>query len=190
MSTTLTIRPIEKYDIDQVLDADRWWNSVELADSDFGTVVCHNPWSMSREALLQMIETQGTYTAVVTAPVEDEARPEDDTDWVVAAFSLEKEMDGVDLLWFAIHPAVPVAEVFQMLLDYLIERADRSRKRKRVTVRLRDRDEARIRGLLPLLQANKFKVTLEPNYFPGLIDAWKCEYESKVVREEGDVLSA
>lgn len=184
-----TIRWVEKYDIEQVMEAERLWNTVEMADQDFGLVTLLNPWTMSREAFMDMLSSQGTYTAVVTVPVEDSECPEEDTDWVVGVFTWEKEVNGWSLLWFAICPFAPIEEITNIILDELKQRADRSVSRKRVTFYLRDRDEARIRGLLPLFKLAGFSVKLAPNYFEGLIDGWKCEYESQVIREGGGAVS-
>jgi len=192
----MVIRPIEKWDLPELVEAEQLSNEQAVDDPDFGIINYMNPWTMTEDDIKEFIgrrkdEKQGTWdtrTYAVDIPVEsmDDNGLQETIAWTCAGFCFEKLLDGFEMSWVVLHPLSPVTDIVETIANFMKAMADRSDQRKKVVVYVRDRDEAGLRQILPVWKAAGFAIKLVPNYFEGNIDAWKCVYESTTFVEKQD----
>lgn len=193
MTTKLTIRNINRDDLDAVEEIDRFWNTVEVDDDDFGKVVTENPWYLTKNEVVDIVRqrsdkesvTYDTRTFVVDMEIETYPhkglKTTEKIPWACASYCYEKRPDSFEIVYLSIHPDSPMGEVLDRILFAMMSLVERSDIRDYFRIVLRDRDEARIRFLIPKLQEIGCKVRLLPNHFKeDMIDGWECVWTCPV----------
>lgn len=191
MTAKLTIRNIERDDLEAVEEIDRFWNTVEVNDEDFGKVITENPWYLTKDDVVDIVRQRSdkekslydTRTFVVDMEIETFPHKGQKTiekiGWTCAAYCYEKQPTGFEIVYLSIHPDSPMEEVLDRILYSMMALTERSEARNHFQIVLRDRDEARIRFLIPKFQEIGCKIRLIPNYFKDDgIDGWECVWST------------
>lgn len=175
---TISIRLAKKSDLDHLLAADREWNSFTVEDADFQTVTLVNPWVITAEEIAAWANQRKQYfvMAVETDIKTDAKGCPRLIRWTSGGFVYEKTgEDGVLVRWFSLHPKSNPAEALTTIVAFLQDKTGG----ESITFHIRDRDEARIRLVIPVLQKLGFTIKLSPDHFEGGIDGWICTYAAQ-----------
>lgn len=179
----MKIRPIEKHDVTKVAEIDKRWNTVRVSDPDLGSMEVTNSWALQAPEIVDIVRQRRdtnyqaydtrTYVLEENVKIKGGASVRE----VMGAFAYEKHPLSMEVLYVTLHPKADVVKVINDIAVFLKSMADASDKRKTVNVYLRDRDEARLRDVLPVWMSVGFKVKLVPDYFVEH-DGWRCSYVS------------
>ena len=176
---TILIRRAKKTDVDDIVSADYEWNTFVVEDEDFETVSLLNPWCIEPNQIAEWNKLKkNIFVMAIETFVQTVVKGEQQNiRWVCGGFSYEKTEEGYVVIWFATHPKASPTDSIAAIATYM---KDLATDNDTVVFHIRDREEARLRLVLPILQKSGFAVSLLPDYFEDSIDGWKCTFGPKV----------